>query len=211
MKKALFFFFSIICTVAALAQTAVECAFYSAPADIIPYAQRMMRQDFVDYYKSGSEKIIRNKLYDGSRILSLSDNNILIQETADSLSTAQIAVEATKGDSIIIFIRNIATPAIDGAISFYSVDWFQLDNKAFKEPSLKDWVKGGKAELNTAKQLVPFVMAKYVYDADSKILTLSASFADFMPQDDYNKVSHLLFSTIRYAWDGNKMKLLDKQ
>ncbi|MGN1172396.1 MAG: DUF3256 family protein [Muribaculaceae bacterium] len=211
MKKALFLFFSVICTMATFAQTAAESAFYSAPADIIPYAQRMMRQDFVDYYKSGSEKIIRNKLYDGSRILSLSDNSILIQETADSLSTAQIAVEASKGDSIIIFIRNIATPAIDGAISFYSVDWTKMNKKAFREPSLKDWVKGGKAELNAAKQLVPFVMAKYVYDADSKILTLSASFADFMPQDDFNKVSSLLFSTIRYAWDGNKMKLLDKQ
>lgn len=213
MKKTVVFFFSFIIAVTAMAKDAAKEAFYSAPLKIVPYAAQMLRMDMVDYYESGSDKKIRNDLYDGSRILSLTDYNIVIEETADSASIAQIAVEAkNNGDTTYIFTRNIATPAIDGTIAFYKPGWKQLKGRLFKEPKLKDWVKKGctKEELDLVKGIVPFVMAKYDYDAENKILTLTQNFDVYVPEADYVKVAHLLYSTITYKWNGSRMVLVSK-
>ena len=124
MKNLLTIISILLLTVAAKAQTSVESAFYSAPDNVISYAPETLRMDMVDYYKSGSTRLVQNAFLDGSRILELTEQSITIQETADSAAIAQIFVEPqAKNDSIIILIRNIATPAIDGRIAFYDCEW----------------------------------------------------------------------------------------
>ena len=213
MKKTLVLFFSLIIATTAIAKDAAKEAFYSAPMKVIPYAAKMLRMDMVDYYESGSDKKIRNDLYDGSRILAMTDLDIVIEETADSVCIAQIAVDLTaKGDTTYIFTRNIATPAIDGTIAFYGTDWKPLKGNHFKEPALKDWVVKGcsKEDAELVNGIVPFVMAKYDYDAVNKILTLTQNFDVYVPAADYEKVSHLLYKSMTYKWNGSRMILVSK-
>lgn len=208
MKNLLTIISILLLTVAAKAQTSVESAFYSAPDNVISYAPETLRMDMVDYYKSGSTRLVQNAFLDGSRILELTEQSITIQETADSAAIAQIFVEPqAKNDSIIILIRNIATPAIDGRIAFYDCEWNELGNNRFKEPTLKEWLTSSKKEdVALAERYIPFIMAKYVYDAESKILTLTPSFDAYMPETDYKKVSHLIRPEICFRWNGSKMK-----
>lgn len=207
MKKLLTIISALLLAVTAKAQTGVEAAFYSAPDDVITYAPKTLRMDMVDYFKSGSSRLVQNAFFDGSRILELTDESITIQETADSASIAQIFVEAkAKNDSIIILIRNIATPAIDGRITFYDSKWNEITG-CFKEPTLKEWLISNKKEdVALAERLIPFVMAKYIYNAENKILTLTPSFDAYMPEDDYNKVAHLIRPEICFRLTGSKMK-----
>ncbi len=212
MKKTIILFFIISSVLTTFAKDAAKNAFFTAPQELIPYAPAMLRMDMADYYESGSDKKIKNSLFDASRIISLDENNIVIEETADSASIAQISVDINaKGDTTYIFIRNIATPAIDGCISFYDTEWKPLKGKCFEEPKLKDWVIGGKkSDIEAAQDVVPFVMCNYSYDTQTKFLTLEPSFDVYTPKSDFEEVKNLFYSKIVYRWDGKKMKLTDK-
>ena len=95
MKNLLTIISILLLTVAAKAQTSVESAFYSAPDNVISYAPETLRMDMVDYYKSGSTRLVQNAFLDGSRILELTEQSITIQETADSAAIAQISLGFT--------------------------------------------------------------------------------------------------------------------
>lgn len=213
MKHYLLLILSLLVTLVSAAKDDAEAKFYSAPRSVVPYASRMQRMDLVDYFKSGSDKKIDNAIYGKSRILSLSDQEIVIEETQDSSSITHIILDIRgKADTTIIVINNLSTPAIDGRIEFYDAGWNKIDKKQFAEPRIKDWCRSNKSQdIDVVKNVVPFVMAKYDFDTSTSTLTLTQSFETYVSEEDYDKISPLTYSRLQYRWDGKKMKLVAKE
>ncbi|MDE7154888.1 MAG: DUF3256 family protein, partial [Muribaculaceae bacterium] len=108
----------------------------------------------------------------------------------------------------IVVVSNVATPAPDGMISFYTLDWKQIDGKKiFVEPTFDEWLSAGidKEIRKEVRDAVPFVMAEYSFDPQTKILTLKQTADQYLPKADYDKVKNHLVSELKYRWTGKKM------
>ncbi len=181
-------------------------AFINAPAARFPLVTKMKRMDMVDYFNSGMDRESDNVLGGKTRILELTPDKITVEEIGEKVSLTSISLDKMGRDTVMIVTSNLATPATDGYISFYSTDWKKLNAALFSEPSLKDWIVA-KPDIaqDDIENMVPFVMAEYSYDPSTHILTLRASFKDYLPEEDYNKVKSSLKSELRYKWNGRKM------
>lgn len=187
-------------------QLTAEQAFINATPEQFPYIKRITRLDMVDYFKSGSNRPSQNLLNGFSRILSMTPEKIVVEQATDGLVVTQMALDMfNKKDTALIVIENIATPAMDGNVKVYDTSW-QCVNGAFIPPTLKDWIKKGakKEMVNEIMTYVPFAMARYDYDPESHTLTLTASFADYLPEELMRKVGHALYTSKTYKWRGNK-------
>lgn len=181
-------------------------AFINAPAARFPLVTKMKRMDMVDYFNSGMDRESDNVLGGKTRILQLTPDKITVEEVGQNVSVTSISLDKMGRDTVLIVTSNIATPATDGCVSFYSTDWKKLGAGLFSEPSLRDWTVA-KPDVDQAdmENMVPFVMADYSYDPSTRILTLRASFKEYLPEEDYNKVKSSLKSELRYKWNGRKM------
>lgn len=182
-------------------------AFISAPASRFPLVPAMKRMDMVDYYNSGMDRPSDNMLGGKSRILNLTAEHISVEDVGDGLSVTSISLDKMGRDTVLIVTSNVATPAIDGKLYFYSTEWNELPSgNYFTAPQLAEWVrKGSGIDMTDIENSVPFVMADYSYSPDTHILTLKGTFSEYIPKEEYEKVKNCLLPEIRYKWNGKKM------
>ncbi|MBD5191629.1 MAG: DUF3256 family protein [Bacteroidales bacterium] len=194
-------------------QHTAEQIFIDAPSSIFPGIRKITRMDMVDYFKSGSDRGSTNRFGGLSRVLALSPESITVEEAGSNIVEKQIALDISgKRDTAIIFVTNIATPAMDGAVKVYTTDWQPAPGKGFVEPTLKDWIKKGisKEKSTQIMSLVPFAMARYNFNPETDLLTLTATFDNYLPEEDMNKVKDSLYTTITYKWNGSRFVLHQK-
>ncbi|MDE6266340.1 MAG: DUF3256 family protein [Muribaculaceae bacterium] len=194
-------------------QLTAEQAFIDAPSQLFPGIRRITRMDMVDYFKSGSDRGSTNRFGGLSRVLSLTPESIVVEVAESNIVEKQIALDCmAKGDTAIIFITNIATPAPDGAVKVYNSRWEPFAGTTFVEPTLKDWVKKGasKQQMQEVMGSVPFAMARYSFDPQTRLLVLTPSFTEFVPEDVMAKVKDSLCSSISYKWNGKRFVLYQK-
>lgn len=195
-------------------QLTAEQALISAPSTLFPGVTRLTRMDMLDYFKSGSERASATRLNGMARVLELTPDNVVVETAANRMVTTQIALALnSRKDTVIICVSNIATPAMDGALKLYDSSWQPLKGNSFAAPALKDWVRKGvsKNEAREVMSLVPFAMAQYAYDPATSTLTLTGTFADYLPEDVWDKVKDSLSSTLTYKWNGRKFVPQNRQ
>ncbi|MDE7153570.1 MAG: DUF3256 family protein [Muribaculaceae bacterium] len=188
-------------------QLTAEQALVNAPSTLFPGITRLTRMDMLDYFKSGSERTSATRLSGTARVLELTPENVVVETAANRMVTTQVALALnSKKDTIIVCVSNIATPAMDGALKLYDSSWQPLKETYFAAPALKDWIKKGvpKSDAREVMSLVPFAMAEYTYDPTSATLRLTPTFADYLPEDVWNKVKDSLSSALVYKWNGRK-------
>ncbi|MCM1504852.1 MAG: DUF3256 family protein [Muribaculum sp.] len=199
---------ALICVLSsfpAYAQLTAENAFASAPQAIFPLLDKNTRLDMIDYYLSGSDTPSKNRLDGKSRISAMTGDDIKIAMT--DASTYQLAILPAGTDSIIAVITTVATPAHDSHIAFYDRSWKKLPDTYFTAPTMSDWLNDeGKKSPDTVTVMVPFMLTEYVYDPESKTLSLINNLKEFMSVDTESMVSPYLLPSLVYVWDGKKFE-----
>lgn len=192
----------------AYAQLNATNAFASAPQSVFPLLDKNARLDMIDYFASGSDTPSRNKLDGSSRISELNDYSVKIKMT--DASDYQLAILPAGSDSLIAVISTVATPAHDSHISFYDRTWKKLPDTYFTAPAISDWLNAdGKKSPDMVTSMVPFMLAEYVYNPETKSLTLTNNLNEFMSEDTESMISPYLLPSLEYKWDGkrfNKVK-----
>lgn len=191
-------------------QLTAEQAFIDAPARLFPSIKKITRMDMVDYFKSGSDRGSVNRFGGVTRLLELTPDNVVVEVAESNVVVKQLALDRSKnGDTVFIYVANLATPAMDGSVKVYDSSWNPVKGNPTVAPAVKDWIKKGvtKQQAAEVESLVPFAMARYSYDPATHLLTLTATFADYLPEDVMKKVGDSLYSTATYKWNGSKFTL----
>ncbi|MDE6642895.1 MAG: DUF3256 family protein [Muribaculaceae bacterium] len=198
----------VVSTSTAIAQVSPAKLFIDAPQSRFPFLSKMKRMDMVDYFTGGINRASENLLGGKSRILELTPDYIKVELVEGGITTTSLIPVTYGKDSLIVVVSNVATPAPDGMVSFYTIDWEQIDTKQFfVEPTFDEWLQKGvdKTLRNDLRDAIPFVMAEYSFDPQSKILTLKQTAEQYLPKADYDKVKNHMLSEIKYRWTGKKM------
>ncbi len=188
------------------AHLTAENAFASAPQSVFPLLDKNTRLDMIDYQASGSDTPSKNRLDGKSRITAMTGADMKIEMT--DASSYQLAILPASNDSIIALITTVATPAHDSHITFYDRSWKKLpDNTFFNAPGISDWLNAeGKKSPEMVTMMVPFMLAEYVYDPESKTLNLTNNLKEFMSEDTESMVAPYLVSSLVYIWNGKKFE-----
>lgn len=191
------------------ARLTAEKAFIDAPTSRFPLIPKMKRMDMVDYFNSSVDKSSENILGGESKILSNSPDKIVVEVVGGASDVTSVSLAKYGSDTILIVTSNVATPAIDGMISFYTADWKPLKskNELFKEPQFSDWVDSRtRPDMSDLRNAIPFVMAEYEYNPETRILTLKSTYTDYLDNDNSGVAGEHLFKELRYKWNGKKMQ-----
>lgn len=186
------------------AQLTAATAFADAPASVFPLLDRNTRLDMIDYFKGGSATASANALKGASRLTALTDDFIALDMT--DASSYQIAILPTKDGQLIAVIQTVATPARDSRISFFSSSWAPLDGAAiFTAPVLADWLTPEAKKNGASLDMVPFMLADYIYAPDKAELTLKNNLAELLSPDVYSLIEAELVPALIYKWDGSRL------
>ena len=182
--------------------TATE-AFSSAPASVLPIIDYITRLDMIDYFNSGSAKASKNIMDGQSRITALSPMSLSVSITASS--ECQIALLPMRGDTAIVCIETVLTPAPDSRVSVYDRDWKPLSGPCFTIPALAGWLTSeGKKQSEMVESQVPFMLASAEYSPETLTLVLTNRLSDFLSDDVYGQVKPYLLPSITYRWNSSR-------
>ncbi|MCM1028305.1 MAG: DUF3256 family protein [Pseudoflavonifractor sp.] len=200
---ACFLVFSVTSATTIHAMTPTE-AFVNIPDSIIPILDKSTRLDMVDYFHAGSDHSSRNNLYGNSRILDIKPDYIKVEMTG--ASTLQLVSLPVGSDTLTAVITTVMTPAPDSRLSLYRPDWSPLPLKAFKAPSMKQWLVKG-ADMKKIDNLLPLMLVQCDYNPESKSFIFTNTTPLYMSQEEYEPLSELLLSRLVYSFDPRKMQL----
>ena len=88
-----------------------EEAFTSAPAEVFPLLDRNSRLDMLDYFHSGLDTPTANRLDGRSAVTGLSSGSLSVR--LSDVSTAQLVVLPSRGDTIVAVVTTMNVPAKD--------------------------------------------------------------------------------------------------
>lgn len=189
------------------AQTTVAELFASAPDAVFPLLNRNTRLDMIDYFNSGSATSSRNSLDGQSRVTGIEPDRMtfLLSEATE----CELALLPAANDTVLLMITTVRTPVADSKVTFYNLDWKDMaTDKFFTPPLLADWLTAdGSRDRDMVEGLVPFMLVSYGFDPKSSTLTLTNNMRDFLSEDVYSIVSESLKPTLKYIWDGKKLKI----
>lgn len=197
----------------AYAQLTASTAFANAPTSVLPLLGRNARLDMIDYFNSGSTTPTKNSMQGLSRITELTD--LSLSATLTAASECQIALLPLRGDTAILLIETVLTPAPDSRVAIYDRRWQPLARQAFANPTVADWfdkdgakaADGGKlSKAEAAEQsaaaadMLPFILASAHYSPDDLTLTFSHQMASYLADGDYARVAPYLRPALAYRW-----------
>lgn len=183
--------------------TAAE-AYLETPSAGIFLIDSITRMDMLDYYRSGSATPSAAIIGGTARVTE--EKPMSIKLTVGQ-TDFQLALLYDGKNTIIALIETVASTVPDSHITFYDRNWNELPKQKglFKSPALKDWLtEDGKRERAYIEEVVPFIMAIYDYDPDSKVLTISNTMENYYTPEDWKDISAKLKASIAYRWNGKQ-------
>lgn len=179
--------------------------FAAAPTKIIPTIDRMTRLDMIDYYNAGSETPSKTAFGSNCRIIYNSPEMVVFSTSTVSEYTLAVLPAPKQHNGVILMLaRTLRTPAEDTSFKFYTYDWKELEG-IMPAVTLDDWIlpdaRKRKAEIENA---VPFVMAVLAYSPAEKILTLTNTTKEYLPEADLPIAESSLYKSIAFRWNGKK-------
>lgn len=190
----------------ARALTASE-AFAKAPARVFPTVDSLTRLDMIDYFNSGSPKASRNLLRGDCRVTAVSETRLDFA-SSDVSDHAIELIPAAKGDTVIMLISTLKTPAEDSRVRFFDTSWREIPG-LMKAPVLDQWLtEEGRAERADVENAVPFVLSRAAYDPATSILTLTFHPEEYLPKEALDVARRGMRESLSYKWNGKQMQLL---
>ena len=189
------------------AQLTASQAFVDAPQKVFPLLDHNVRMDMVDYFNSGLETPSGNALNGQSVITELTPSSVSVKMT-DS-STSQLTLLPAGNDTIIAIVSTVAAPGLDSNIRFFNRDWTPIpDGRCFSRPGWDQWLNdNGKGHRDEVMMQVPFMLASYVIDPVTGVLTVTNNLGKFLDEDVYEMVAPYLQPQLSYTWNGKKYQV----
>ena len=104
----------------------IRTVWMSIPSSAIPYLDKNQRQELLDLIDMQTKAEVTNLFGDTFKIDTLT--NTYLSATLSYTSTLQLKLLPREtGDTILCMIRSFSGPSIDSQLSFYTLDWTQLD------------------------------------------------------------------------------------
>jgi hypothetical protein len=180
--------------------------FASAPASVMPLLTRNTRLDMIDYFSVGSTTTSKNAMQGQSRITALTPMSLSAVVT--SSSECQLALLPMRGDTAVVYIETVHTPAPDSRVAVYDRNWKPLAKASFAMPQLSAWLtKEGAKNADMVNGLAPFMLASAAYSPETQTLTLTNHLAEFLSTDVYKSIEPYLLAELTYRWDSSRFTL----
>lgn len=104
----------------------IRTVWMSIPSSAIPYLDKNQRQELLDLIDMQTKAEVTNLFGNTCKIDILT--NTYLSATLSHSSTLQLKLLPREiGDTILCMIRSFSGPSIDSQLSFYTLDWTQLD------------------------------------------------------------------------------------
>ena len=189
---------------AATARTAADL-FVAMPESVLPLFSDTQRQDMVDYYRYGSERGTVNLFGGQSRVISESDGLLTVAVAENS--QIEVAVIASKSDTIVALISTVSLPAKDARIDFYDRNWQPLRRQPVAMPEFTEWItKEGEAHLAEITLALDFMPMTISYDAEASTLTFHNNCEGLLASEDAERLRPWLYQDIIYDIKGTKFR-----
>ena len=179
--------------------------FMSMPASVLPLFTDTQRQDMIDYYRYGSDRATPNMFRGASRITAESET-VLTVSVAEN-SQMQVAVIASKSDTIVAVISTVSLPVQDARIDFYDRNWQPLRRQPVAMPEFTDWItKEGEVHLADITLALDFIPMTISYDAEAATLTFHNNCEGLLAAEDAERLRPWMHQDIIYDINGTKFR-----
>ncbi|MDE7389012.1 MAG: DUF3256 family protein, partial [Muribaculaceae bacterium] len=182
----------------------VEEVFLSAPREVIPLIDFVKRDEMVKLYNAGmASKADPNLLGGDVEILSITPDAMTLRHGNGGTLTVALLPMAG-GDTAVMMLENIETPAIDANVRVYALDWTPLSG-VWEEPSVADWaLKNRGAE---AASEIPFMLAEGRWNAAERSIELTPTIGEWLDEDKRGLPAELLRPQLTMKWNGKKFMI----
>ena len=194
-----------------LARTVADL-FATEPGNIFPLLTRTNRLDMVDYYNSGQMVAVPNNLAGETRLLEL-DSAYLKVQTSNS-RVVEMCMRKVGKDTVITVIETVMTPVPDSYLSQWNVHWQRYtSDKLFKMPTIDDFiVKKMPSELRADLQdVMIFPLVQLTLTGENRdTIEATHGLEQFLVPNEYKRFATYLIPTLRYRFNGLKIKPVKK-
>ena len=200
--RVIFLISLMICAIAGVARTAADF-FVSMPQEHAVVFSQTQRMDMLDYFRYGSDEGTENLFGDKSRIAAETPSLLTVDVTENS--TMQVAMFASKNDTVLAVISTVDIQARDAQIEFYDRNWKPLRRNPVNKPLFCDWItKDGEAHIADITMALEFIPVTINYDPEASTLTFHNNMENLVSAYDAQRLSQWLLSDIVYDVKGTK-------
>ena len=190
----------------------VRRAFLEMPAMVLDLIPKDTRGDMLIYFDNDSIWEAQNALDGRSKLMEVTPDYLKVNVT--SVSQLQLKVLHGKKGDVVMSIYTVGTEdggTIDSDIRFFDTSMSELDgSKYLSIPQLKDFFefpKGSSTKMSDIEEMMPFYTLMADASPESEEITMTLTPDGFLSVEDMNLVRLFMKPTLKYSWDGNKMKI----
>lgn len=169
--------------------------------------KKTTRLDMLDYWDADSVFRARNVMNGKSWIEAMSDTYARIRITPVSVLEVKI-LPVRKGNPIVMTIYTVGGKgqAKDSSVDFFDSSLKPLSGKnPLPEFKLKDFIsipKGSSLKLKDIENALPFSTVEYTAGADSDNITGRLTVADFLGNEEAQRLSPFILPQVTLRWNG---------
>ena len=218
MKKVNILLAALLTSVSVGAQTTMREAWLNMPDEIIPYLNKNLRTEHIDFLDMGVKSETNNKLNGVCVMDTLTmDYTHVTLSNSSSIELRLLSVSDTT--SIICMLKTYSAPASETSVTFYDAKWNLLndnygllDLKNLEEKDLDSLVESFVQRPDTMSvgryqelcKLVDPVMVSATADIKEPVITYSLS-VPLVVRDDKEPLERILRQR-KFKWDGRMFK-----
>jgi hypothetical protein len=179
--------------------------FFKMPEDLVVQLDEAWRKDLVELYTSGKNATLENTMHGKSTLQKLTDNYLLLQNTAQSTIEMKL-LPLVNNTNIICFISTVYAPVGDSKIRFFTTEWEELNSAdlftpATKESFYKEKINKESYDFMVAVSLLDMDLVKYSLNVDNTELNAEYTTPMYLDSESKEKVYSVLSDKQKtYEW-----------
>ena len=180
------------------------------PGKIFPLLTRTNRLDMVDYFNSGKVVDMENNMAGDSRLLELDSTYLKVQTSGSRV--VEMQMRTVGKDTVITVIETVLTPVPDSRLTQWNVHWQRYtSDKLFNMPAIDDFIVGkmpGELRLDLQDAMI-FPLIRLTFTGEKHdIIEASHGLEQFLAPNEYKRFAQYFKPTLRYRFNGLKIKPL---
>lgn len=174
---------------------------------LVPHTARL---DMFDYFDSGQQVDVTNRLGDDTRLLEMDSDYVKIQTSASRVVEV-LMLQHSKRDTILAVIETVKTPVPDSRLRFFNSNWVELSSiKPLKQmPVLADFFlpSAPKDQRKKLVELLPFTLIELTFTgSDHHTMVARHGLDQYLDKQDFRSFKPYLRPTVTYQITGSKFK-----
>jgi len=210
MKKIISIVFTIVCLPFVLSAQTAEKLFISMPDRMLLTLSETNRMELVELYKGGLTAAVENQMGDSCFLVRMTNDYLQLQEGTSSLEI--IVLPMVNDSKVVGLIRTACAPLCDSHLTFYTVNWKQLNTDLFITPAGKDrFIKAGVNidEQKVRNALIPLDISlmQFHYNPDTHELLQYYNTPQYLSAEDRAKAAPYLKNTpVVFKWNQSRFE-----